>query len=89
MKRLAKLLVSLGLIEEGEPFVFRRLYPGYHQRCAGAWSWAAERPEGVPVDICGSQSPLRDLLAAPSVTIYADQFNDVTLYPERRGGAAV
>jgi len=41
--RLRKLAARLGL---RQPDTYRRLYPGYHQRSAGAWVWIAETTDG-------------------------------------------
>lgn len=80
--RITKLLINLGLIDDGERVCISRLYPGHHQRSVGAWSWEAQSELRANTRGIGSQWPVRDILSAEKVSIYTDPWGDVALYPE-------
>lgn len=63
-KRVSELLRSCG-IEPPDGLVFHRVYGGWGQRKAGAWSWFALAPrfpgKKATREVCGSHHPLSKL----------------------------
>lgn len=85
---LSSVLEELDIIDKGDRIRIRRVYAGYHQRSAGAWSWYAEDHQGN--EVCGSQFTVRDIVQAHK---QADRCvsvsfanSSVTLFPENHLG---
>jgi hypothetical protein len=69
-------------IDVPDGVVLRRLYPGHHQRAAGAWSWVAVDPE-TNAELVGSCHPMSELVAAVGIDVYHyDVFPTPELFPK-------
>ena len=82
-KLLARLVARFA--EAGHPVPFEpkltRLYPGRHQRAAGAFVWTLESVDRSPAGMYGSTAPATVIANSPSVScdVY---MGDVHLSPE-------
>lgn len=63
------------------PVTYARLYPGRHQRSAGAWAWCAKNENGI--DVFASCEPLMKILASRKVSVLS-HLGDVELFSEDR-----
>ena len=60
----------------------RRLYHGYYQRAAGAWSWCIGGNMKT-IYSYGSQWSMKDILNAPYISLYNEPGGDISILPEK------
>lgn len=65
-----------------DAYNFKRIYAGYWQRRAGAWTWRASYNVDGREYILGSQYPAADLLKATKLVASKDNALDTDIFPD-------
>ena len=82
-KAITKVLIRLGILEEGKHIKVKRCYPGRHQLDAGAWRVVFLTSDGR--EWGGSVFTCRDILQAERLSFYQTPWGDYEVFVEVPG----